>query len=114
MLPPALLMHATDWMSYFLGSYEGPIASFPSDAAGQAAAVQNAAAAPRARPHSRFANVSASVPSLLTPFLSPFLLSSPPFSSVSFAWMTAQEDAKGQPNAHHPDHAKPEALALLF
>ena len=45
-------------MAWGAGSYEGPIASFPSDAAGQAEAVHNAAAAPRSRPHSRFAAVS--------------------------------------------------------
>ncbi|KAA6424676.1 hypothetical protein WJX79_007532 [Trebouxia sp. C0005] len=43
---------------YGSGSYEGPIVSFPSDAAGQAEAVQNAAATPRARPLSRLANAS--------------------------------------------------------
>lgn len=43
---------------FYAGSYEGPIVSFPSDAAGQAEAVQNAAATPRARPLSRLANVS--------------------------------------------------------
>ncbi len=42
----------------YAGSYEGPIVSFPSDAAGQAEAVRNAAATPRARPLSRLANVS--------------------------------------------------------
>ncbi|KAL0041039.1 hypothetical protein WJX77_002957 [Trebouxia sp. C0004] len=44
--------------AYGSGSYEGPIVSFPSDAAGQAEAVQNAAATPRARPLSRLANAS--------------------------------------------------------
>ncbi|KAL0046017.1 hypothetical protein WJX82_011578 [Trebouxia sp. C0006] len=43
---------------YGSGSYEGPIGSFPSNAAGQAEAVQNAAATPRARPLSRLANAS--------------------------------------------------------
>lgn len=54
----------------YAGSYEGPIASFPSDAAGQAEAVQNAAATPRARPLSRLANVSHAVLALCA---SPFI-----------------------------------------
>ena len=63
-------MLAVDLISQCAGSYEGPIASFPSDAAGQAEATQTAAVNPTARPQSRFANVSCVLPPF-KPFLPP-------------------------------------------
>lgn len=67
------------------GSYEGPIASFPSDAAGQAEAVQNAAATPRAR--SRLANVGASFSCPLPlPSGIPFAFASPFAFAFPFAF----------------------------
>lgn len=87
-------------MSHFAGSYEGPIASFPSDAAGQAQAVQNAAATSRARPQSRFASVNTfAIPPPHTPFPCPL----PPTLKMSF-WdgVTAQGEIKALGTPQRP------------
>ncbi len=53
-----IVQHSVTTVLPVAGSYEGPIVSFPSDAAAQAEAVQTAAGTPRARPLSRLAHVS--------------------------------------------------------
>ena len=106
-------MLAVDLISQCAGSYEGPIASFPSDAAGQAEATQTAAVTPTARPQSRFANVSCVLPPF-KPFPPP-----PPFPLPPSHGLQVLFERKEKHSAHtlmptSSVHANPQPLNFLL